>query len=168
MTVKIRTEAAQFLLWEYFVSNFRYCVFAVKDTHNEDRDKSKDQPHLLKIWTIVAMNRSQARTPAKLRFFLQSTHGILCKISADIFAALPNRSELFLWLSAHIFQSCLQVCSVFTLLVSAEDKTTNTCALRGPDLPCVAGILHSCIYVLCGPPSPPQMFGIELAINSRL
>ncbi len=29
MNVEIGTMAAQFLSWEYFFSNFRYCVFAV-------------------------------------------------------------------------------------------------------------------------------------------
>ncbi len=31
MNVEIRTEAAQFPIWEYFFSNFRYSVFAVPE-----------------------------------------------------------------------------------------------------------------------------------------
>ncbi len=53
--------------WLNAFSQKKESLAITRDTHNEDRVKTTDQSHLLNIWTIVAMDRSHARTPAKLR-----------------------------------------------------------------------------------------------------
>jgi hypothetical protein len=140
--------------WLNAFSQKKESLAITRDTHNVE--KSTDQSHLLNIWTIIAMDRTQAKTH-QTKIFAQyfstvlSRAKILCKISPDI-AGYPNRSQLFFWLSVQIFQASLQVCSRYLSQPRYDIKHLICPVLLGSSIVClllyiISSVVHQNSYL---------------------